>query len=100
MRDDLSNLAYISYSKIETYTGIERSRIKSGLSILAANGVVHIEHVQAMGSDYGIANAYRVAHIEPYRHMGTIGRRLDTGTLTPALPIPPNPAPRGRWPAA
>jgi hypothetical protein len=82
MRDNKSNLAHISYDGIEDYTGIDRHRIKPGLSVLAANGIVHVEHVPAAGSDYGIANAYRVAHIEAYRHMGTMGRGLDATNLS------------------
>lgn len=75
-RNNNTNLAHISYDKIEGYTGIDRSRIKSGLSLLAANGLVHVEHLPSQGSEFGISNAYRLAHLEPYSHMGTQGRRL------------------------
>jgi hypothetical protein len=70
MRDNASNLARISYDRIEEYTGVDRHQIRSALSILAANGVVHIEHLQAWG-DHGISNAYRVAFIEDHQHLGT-----------------------------
>jgi hypothetical protein len=70
MRNNRYNLATISYDKIEDYAGIERHQIKPALSVLAANGVVHIERTQASG-EYGISNAYRIAFIEDFQHFGT-----------------------------
>jgi hypothetical protein len=69
-----TNLANISYDKIHEYSGIDRNRIKSALSLLIANGMVHVERVPSDKSDYGVANAYRLPQIEPYTHMGTQGR--------------------------
>jgi hypothetical protein len=59
-RDNDSNLANISYDKIEEYTGIEREKIRSGLSVLALLPLVHIERVPSETNDYGVANAYRI----------------------------------------
>jgi hypothetical protein len=70
MRDNSINLAKISYDRIEDYTDINRYHIKPALSVLAANGVVHVENVPASG-DYGVANAYRIAFIDDRRHFGT-----------------------------
>jgi hypothetical protein len=55
----------------------DRGRIKSALSLLAAQGLVHVEHTKSFKSGYGIANAYRLAFIEPRVHMGTYGRGMD-----------------------
>lgn len=78
-RDNASNRAMLSYDKIEYYTGIRRNRIKSALSLLAANSLVYVEHMASEENPYGIANAYRIAHIDPRRHMGTSGRRFVRG---------------------
>jgi hypothetical protein len=81
-RDNDTNLANISYDAIEDYTGIERNAIKPALSLLAANALVHIEHVPS--KIYGFANAYRLAHLETHRNMGTTGRQLLSGGLDAA----------------
>lgn len=76
-RNNNTNLANISYDKIHEYSGIERHHIKSAISLLAANGLIHVEHVPSDVSKYGISNAYRLPYINPYSHMGTRGRNLD-----------------------
>lgn len=78
-RDNSTNLANISYDKIEEYTGIDRTKIKSGISLLAANNLVHVEQLPSGANQLGIANAYRIPHIEPYIHMGTRGRGMLSG---------------------
>ena len=75
-RENASNLANISYDKIADYTGIDRNRIKPALSLLAINGVVHVEYGISASSELGVANAYRVVHLENSAHMGTRGRKL------------------------
>lgn len=73
-RDNATNLAQISYDKIEDYIGIDREKIRSGLSFLAALGMVHIEHIPSDISKFGISNAYRIPYLMPYVHMGTSAR--------------------------
>lgn len=75
-RDNDTNLARMNYETIEDYTGVPRNRIKSALSLLAVNHLVHVEHVPSWTSGYGVSNAYRLAHLETNRHMGNRGRRL------------------------
>ena len=75
-RDNSTNLANIGYDKIETYTEIKRSRIKAGLSLLAAMPLVHIERLPSLSNPNGIFNAYRIVGIQPYKHMGTQGRSM------------------------
>lgn len=76
-RNNNTNFANISYEKIQEYSGIQRHHIKSAISFLAANGLLYVEHVPSEVSNYGISNAYRLPYIDPYAHMGTIGRGLD-----------------------
>ncbi|MEE4011287.1 hypothetical protein V1T76_04450 [Roseibium sp. FZY0029] len=75
-RDNDVNLAKATYDQIEELTGIVRDRIKAGLSLLAANSLVHVEHIPSRHSEYGIANAYRLPQIDASRHMGNVGRGL------------------------
>lgn len=77
MRSNETNLAKIGFEKISEYTGVYRNDIKHAMSFLAASGLVYVEHVPSNTNNYGIANAYRLAKLEPYRHMGTTGRKLD-----------------------
>jgi hypothetical protein len=73
-RDQASNMTKISYTKIEQYTGIERDKIKSGISLLASLSLIYVEHVPSEESPLGIANAYRIVGLESYNHMGTKSR--------------------------
>lgn len=73
-RDDRKNLVLLSYKKIEHYTGVPRNRIKSALSMLSVHGLVFVEQVASDETPYA-ANAYRIAHLDARRHMGTTGRQ-------------------------
>jgi hypothetical protein len=76
-RNRSTNIANIGYDKIIGYTNINRGRIKTALSFLAARSLVHVERIPSMISSDGVSNAYRVVGIEPYAHMGTRGRAMD-----------------------
>lgn len=76
-RDRQTNMASITYDLIAEYSGVQRDHIRQALSLLAANALVHIEHVPSSWSENGIANAYRLAHLNTSQHMGTTGRRSD-----------------------
>jgi Helix-turn-helix domain len=80
-RGEDTNLANISYDTIAEYSGLDRNRIKTAISFLAAEGVVHVEHVSSSKSQYGISNGYRLAHIQPRFHMGTRGRGIDENSF-------------------
>lgn len=73
-RDRRTNLAKIKYETIEDYSGVPRDCIRRALSLLAANGLVHVERVPSEVTDSGYASAYRLAHLDSYHHMGTTGR--------------------------
>lgn len=70
-----TNLANLSYDKITDYAGIDRSKLRSAISYLAALGLVHVEQTYSNASEFGVSNAYRLAHIDPYSHAGTSARR-------------------------
>lgn len=75
-RDNNTNRANISYPTIEEYTAVPVARIKSATSFLASHSLIYIDHVPSQANEHGVANAYRVAGIDPRRHMGTLGRSL------------------------
>ncbi|WP_394886537.1 hypothetical protein ACG873_18500 [Mesorhizobium sp. AaZ16] len=72
-----TNMANISFDKIEEYAGVERQRIKAATSLLATASFAYIERVPSNTNEYGVANAYRLAGLESNNHMGTRGRGLD-----------------------
>jgi predicted transcriptional regulator len=76
-RSNDTNMAHLSYDKIEEYVRISRADIKKGISLLAAVGLVYVEHVPSRVNDRGISNAYRLTYLEPYVHLGTRGRNAD-----------------------
>jgi hypothetical protein len=76
-RGNDTNMANISFTKIEEYTGLERHRIKTGLTVLGVVGLVHVERVPSQVSEYGVANAYRLVGIDSHIHMGTRGRGME-----------------------
>jgi DNA-binding transcriptional ArsR family regulator len=72
-----TNMANISFDKIEEYTDIERPKIKAATSLLATLALVYVEHVPSNINEYGIANAYRIVGLDSYVHMGTRGRGME-----------------------
>jgi DNA-binding transcriptional ArsR family regulator len=76
-RSSQTNMAHLSYDKIEDYSGIDRARIRRAISFLAAIGLVHVEHLPSSLNERGTSNAYRLAFLDPYVHLGTRGRDPD-----------------------
>lgn len=72
-----TNMANISYDKIEEYSGIERGLIRTALSLLTVHGLVHTDRWRTTLSGPGFSQGYRLAHVDPYIHSATTGRRLD-----------------------
>ena len=75
-RSNDTNLASISYDKIVDYTGIDRSRIKSALSMAVLSGLIHVERFHSTANLLGVSSAYRISHIDTSIHMGTRGRGI------------------------
>lgn len=76
-RDRNTNQAHVTYDQIEHYTGIDRPRIRAALSVLTSQGLVHTDKLPSRISEHGVANAYRLAHVDGYIHAGTRGRAVD-----------------------
>jgi hypothetical protein len=73
-RGNDTNRANISYDKIVDYSGVERPRIKSAISLLTLNSLIYVEQVQSLEVEGAVAHAYRIIGIDSYNHMGTSGR--------------------------
>jgi hypothetical protein len=76
-RSRQTNMAKISYYNIEEYAGVRRPRIRPALTVLGANGLSLVERIPSELTEAGVANAYRLTHLDPYVHMGTAGRQDD-----------------------
>jgi hypothetical protein len=76
-----TNMAHIGYDKIEVNTAIERSKIKAAISRLAAIPLVYVEQIRSWKYESRTANAYRIVGLNPYEHMGTMGRGMDAYDL-------------------
>ena len=79
-----TNMAMISYDKIEEYTDVTRNYIRRALTVLGANDLVHVERFRSNLREDGVANAYRLTHLESHRHMGTTGRSFHEFNLVEA----------------
>jgi len=73
-RNNDRNIVHISYTKIVEYTRIERSKIKSSLSLLISNGLIYLDG-GSFSSDEAGGNVYRIVHVDSYQHAGTRGGR-------------------------
>jgi DNA-binding transcriptional ArsR family regulator len=73
-RDVRTNLANISYDKIEEYTGIPREQIRSGISFLVTHGMIQVDYIPSGVTKFGVSNAYRITHLFPYQHLATSAR--------------------------
>ena len=74
-RSSDTNTARISYDKIAGYTGIDRSYIRRGISLLIEHQMIQTEQHPSIINEHAISNAYRISGIEPHQHQGTTGRR-------------------------
>jgi DNA-binding IscR family transcriptional regulator len=62
-RNNNTRLALIGYEKITESTGVTANYIKPAVSLLAAHGLIHVEHVQSKESETGVVNGYRLTHL-------------------------------------
>jgi hypothetical protein len=86
-RDTAKNYARISYDKIEEYTGMDRSKIKGGLSCLSTTGLIHIDYLPSAGGEH-VSHVYRLPQLFPTVHMGTTNK-ASAGEQAINQPIPP-----------
>ncbi|WP_422008964.1 hypothetical protein [Reyranella sp.] len=89
-RDRKTGAAVITYQTIEDYSGVPRNNIRAALTWLAAEVLVHIDHVPSRIGEGHIINAYRLVHLDNRQHMGTSWRAqlLDSGMLPTRSPSP------------
>jgi hypothetical protein len=73
-RDRKANAANLSYDKITLYAGIHHTHIRTAVSLLAAQNLIHVSSQPSALNEYGVSNQYRLAHLDTTRHEGTIGR--------------------------
>jgi DNA-binding transcriptional ArsR family regulator len=72
-RDNATNMAAIGYDAISEKTGVPKGAIKGALNLLVLHQLIHVERIPK-ADERRTYTAYRIAHVDPYRHMGTIGR--------------------------
>lgn len=89
-RDRGTGAALITFPTIEEYSGVSRNNIRAALSWLAAEVMVHIDHVPSRVGEGHIINAYRLVHLDSRQHMGTNWRAqlLDSPNLPTRSPSP------------
>jgi len=75
-RDQSTNLANVSYDKIEEYTGIARVRIKHAISFLVSHLLIHVEQIPSRHAEFGVSHAYRLVGVDTHIHMGNRGRAM------------------------
>ena len=61
--------------KICLYSGIHHNHIRTAVSLLAGQNLVHVSSQPSTLNEFATANQYRLAHLDTTRHAGTIGRR-------------------------
>jgi hypothetical protein len=80
MRNNALNAARIGYDKIREYTGIRQNKITAAISFLTSVGLVYVEAGRSRPGERPTAHAYRLVHLDPYRHAGTT-RRSDAAEI-------------------
>lgn len=72
-RDRKRNRTFMNYDQITERSGVPSNRIRTALSILALNHLVHVELTDR--ESIGVTQSYRLPQIEPRQHGGTVGRQ-------------------------
>lgn len=62
-RDNKTNRAYISYTKIREHSGIPQNRIRPAISMLAANSLVAVNSVHSGSHNDGYANEFHLPQL-------------------------------------
>lgn len=72
-RNNATNYAKIGYDKITYYTGIQRSDIRTAISLLIGLKLIHVDEAPSR-YEQGKVNCYRLVYLDSNRHRGTSGR--------------------------
>lgn len=67
-RDNKRHVAMIGFDKIAEHSGVSTNYIKTATSVLAANNLLHVEHLKDPASGIGVINGYRLAHLPARQH--------------------------------
>jgi len=70
-RDVSENRAHLTYEQINHYSGIPEGRIKSALSLLAANSLIVVDQLPSKNDPMRKASAYRLVGLETRKHQAT-----------------------------
>lgn len=73
-RDTRQNIAWMTYEKFRTYTGVSSGYIKPALGVLNINNLITVDTKLRANGEQGVVNGYRLRHIESRLHAGTTGR--------------------------
>lgn len=73
-RDRDTNTANITFDSIRDLSGVPREKIRTALSLLINNDLIHIDKTPRENAEFGYVSRYRITHIDPFRHDGTTGR--------------------------
>jgi DNA-binding transcriptional ArsR family regulator len=76
-RDQATNATLLTIDKLADQSGVSRNNISRATSLLASLGLLHVSNIPSEINPNGVANVYRLAHLESRRHPGTIGRGAD-----------------------
>ncbi|MBY5744648.1 hypothetical protein HFO28_13770 [Rhizobium leguminosarum] len=74
-RDTVRNETRLSYPKIEEFSGVLRGHIKTATSLLIENHLMSTDSItdwEAWGEKKAFPHCYRIAHIDNYKHAGTL----------------------------
>lgn len=80
-RDRSTNVANLSYDKIEEYAGLDRSRIKRAIDLLVVRNLIRVDQRPSRLSEFGMSFGYRLTGLDDYVHAGTRGRSEDGAIL-------------------
>ena len=73
-RSSDTNMANLSYESIQERSGVDQTRIKPALSLLATHEMVYTEQLPRMDGGLGVSHGYRIVGIDPTIHAGTRNR--------------------------
>ncbi len=83
-RNNKTNAAHIGYDKLHRYSAVPNDRIRTALSLLINNGLIHTDRHISTINEKGFSNSYRLTHLSPRQHPGTTGRGLDPADIAEA----------------
>jgi hypothetical protein len=78
-RDNKLHLAKIGYERIAESSGVGTNYIRTAISVLAANHLVHVIHLPSSESGAGVVNGYRLAHLPTRALSVTAGTPIEGG---------------------